>query len=94
MRQRCPFLFLKFDRSTRDIPPHYLTECGNSAMLCWRVFMYEDLVGKELCGCTVVEILPSEGHGAMALVDTHCPKCGIHKVRLRKLPTKLSSMAV
>lgn len=53
--------------------------------------MYEDLVGKELCGCTVVEILPSEGHGAMALVDTHCPKCGIHKVRLRNLLTKQKS---
>lgn len=50
--------------------------------------MYEDLVGKELCGCTVVEILPSEGQGAMALVDTHCPECGIHKVRLRNLLTK------
>ena len=53
--------------------------------------MYEDLVGKELCGCTVVEILPSEGSGTMALVDTHCPKCGVHKVRLRNLLTKQKS---
>lgn len=53
--------------------------------------MYEDLVGKELCGCTVVEILPSEGQGIMALVDTHCPKCGVHKVRLRNLLTKQKS---
>lgn len=47
--------------------------------------MFEELVGTEVCGCTVLEILPSEGKGAMALVDTHCPKCGVHKVRVRNL---------
>lgn len=50
--------------------------------------MYEEFVGKEVCGCTVIELLPRERGEVMALVDTHCPKCGIHKVRMRNLMTK------
>lgn len=45
--------------------------------------MYEDLVGKDVCGCTILEIHPPEGRRhTRALVDTHCPECGIHTVRL------------
>ena len=50
--------------------------------------MYEDYVGKEVCGCTVLELLPNERGEVMALVDTHCPKCGVHKVRMCNLVTK------